>query len=388
MQTHDRCEEGQQIILVSLMLPVLLLFVGLVIDVGNLYFHRRMAQNAADAAAMAGSARLPNKTDARKTALAYASTNGYDDGAGNTVTVNVSTCVHVVIDEGVRPLLVSLVWSGDFRVSAESEACMMTAQIGASVIILDDSRRDGALRIGGNSALVVERGNVHVNSSSPQAVIVGGSKSTIETETPATLVGSTDDLKAFTMRPITGAAVMLDPLRDLPTPTRPSPCSSKQVSETSDLVKDVFCYTGGISMNSSDKLELPAGIYWIEKGLSVNGSKTQLSGSGVMFYIAGGDVSIKKCSTCRLTPPGSGVYKDILFFGSHADPPSIDFSAGADLSIDGIIYNKHGALTISGGANINANFAVGTLDMTGNADLVVKGMESGQWATTEYRMTR
>ncbi|MBK8051544.1 MAG: pilus assembly protein [Anaerolineales bacterium] len=52
-------EEGQQIILVSLMLPILLVFVGLVIDVGNLYFHRRTAQNAADAAAVAGSVQLP-----------------------------------------------------------------------------------------------------------------------------------------------------------------------------------------------------------------------------------------------------------------------------------------------------------------------------------------
>ena len=71
---HSR-EAGQQMVLVSLMLPILLVFVGLVVDVGNVFVHRRMAQNAADAAALAGSPRLSiSQTSARTTAcLLYTS---------------------------------------------------------------------------------------------------------------------------------------------------------------------------------------------------------------------------------------------------------------------------------------------------------------------------
>jgi len=41
-------------------------------------------------------------------------------------------------------------------------------------------------------------------------------------------------------------------------------------------VSGVFCYTGGISLNSSDSLTLPPGEYWIEGGISVNGTKAKI----------------------------------------------------------------------------------------------------------------
>ena len=46
-------QEGQQIIQVAIVLPVLIACLGLVIDVGNVFVHQRRAQNAADAAASA-----------------------------------------------------------------------------------------------------------------------------------------------------------------------------------------------------------------------------------------------------------------------------------------------------------------------------------------------
>ena len=46
-------QEGQQLIKVALLLPVILAFLGLALDVGNVYVHHRMVQNAADAAASA-----------------------------------------------------------------------------------------------------------------------------------------------------------------------------------------------------------------------------------------------------------------------------------------------------------------------------------------------
>ena len=49
-----RDEHGQVIVLFALMLVALILAVGLVIDGGNAFLHRRTAQNAADLAAMAG----------------------------------------------------------------------------------------------------------------------------------------------------------------------------------------------------------------------------------------------------------------------------------------------------------------------------------------------
>ena len=51
-------EGGQSILIIALIVLVLLALVALVVDVGNAYAHRRMVQNAVDAAAMAGARKL------------------------------------------------------------------------------------------------------------------------------------------------------------------------------------------------------------------------------------------------------------------------------------------------------------------------------------------
>jgi hypothetical protein len=51
-------ESGQSILIIALVVLVLLALIALVVDVGNAYAHRRMVQNAVDAAAMAGARML------------------------------------------------------------------------------------------------------------------------------------------------------------------------------------------------------------------------------------------------------------------------------------------------------------------------------------------
>jgi hypothetical protein len=54
-------ENGQSIIVIAVAVVVLLALVALVVDVGNAYAQRRRAQNAVDAAALAGARRLANR---------------------------------------------------------------------------------------------------------------------------------------------------------------------------------------------------------------------------------------------------------------------------------------------------------------------------------------
>src|SRR5207244_5442861 len=51
-------QRGQAIVVVALVLVALLLGLALAVDGGNLYVHRRMAQNASDAAALQGAAAM------------------------------------------------------------------------------------------------------------------------------------------------------------------------------------------------------------------------------------------------------------------------------------------------------------------------------------------
>ena len=54
-------EHGQSILIIALVVLVLLALIALVVDVGNAYAHRRMVQNAVDAAALAGARMLATR---------------------------------------------------------------------------------------------------------------------------------------------------------------------------------------------------------------------------------------------------------------------------------------------------------------------------------------
>jgi len=84
-------ERGQIAIMFALLFMVLLGMVAIVIDFGNLYMVRRRAQNAADAAALAGARELPdNPTLAQSVAKDYTALNGFTDGInGVEVTTQV-----------------------------------------------------------------------------------------------------------------------------------------------------------------------------------------------------------------------------------------------------------------------------------------------------------
>lgn len=77
LNRHNRGQAGSALLLFALMLPVLLGFVGLAVDFGVEVGARRKAQNAADAAALAGVVNLPSSSStACSNAQSYLATNG------------------------------------------------------------------------------------------------------------------------------------------------------------------------------------------------------------------------------------------------------------------------------------------------------------------------
>ncbi len=76
-------EEGQSIVMITLVLVVLMALIALVVDVGNAYAQRRIVQNAADAAALAATRELARGNDTTNTqvlakAQEFAQLNGVD----------------------------------------------------------------------------------------------------------------------------------------------------------------------------------------------------------------------------------------------------------------------------------------------------------------------
>jgi hypothetical protein len=84
---RGRGESGAVAIIVGLMLPVLLGFAGLALDLGHWYLTGNQEQKAADAAALAGAVYLPgDPATAISTAKDYAARNGYTADVDTVVT--------------------------------------------------------------------------------------------------------------------------------------------------------------------------------------------------------------------------------------------------------------------------------------------------------------
>src|SRR5579884_160623 len=76
-----RDQQGQTILMLTLMFAALLGLTALVVDAGIVYWERRLLQNAVDAAALAGASKLPGDPNAAiQVAVSYAQANGVNPG--------------------------------------------------------------------------------------------------------------------------------------------------------------------------------------------------------------------------------------------------------------------------------------------------------------------
>ena len=92
MKPQQRDESGLVLVWTALFLTVLLGFAAVAVDLGHAYYVSQRAQNASDAAALAGAPYLPaDLAGAQNAALELASANGFTNGVdGTTVTASPS----------------------------------------------------------------------------------------------------------------------------------------------------------------------------------------------------------------------------------------------------------------------------------------------------------
>lgn len=126
-----RCEEGQALVQVALALLVLLLFVALAVDVGNIYGERRRMQNAADAGALAGARVLCTLGfDAQGAAVAAAEDYATRNGAQLvTVTFPEINVVDVAVQEAADTFFIGLIGIHTVDVPAEAAALCGIADV-------------------------------------------------------------------------------------------------------------------------------------------------------------------------------------------------------------------------------------------------------------------
>lgn len=173
-------ERGQAIVLIAITLLGMLMVVGLAIDAGQLYSARRSMQEAADAAAYAGSVALyrgGTQADAFAAATTDATANGYTNGVnGVAITVrqpltapfDSSRYVQVIISQQVRTSLVPA-QAGITQVTVRAISGAEPLNNEYAIMALDRNATDNAFQSGPSANIRLSGGGILVNSTSPSA---------------------------------------------------------------------------------------------------------------------------------------------------------------------------------------------------------------------------
>jgi len=345
---------------------------ALVVDGSRIYVERARLQGAADAAALAASAHLPDVDAARAAALDYAERNSdadvvvnendivigtWDDDSGQLTNNGgkadaVSVRVRRSDDRG-NPLTMTLARAIGFTsVDIEARAIAGLSGITSPMCMLVlDPHGSRAVHMNGPGDVRAEGCSVRVNSDRADAVRINGPGSI-----HADKICITGNYQggSYDPSPETGCPPTPDPLAEREPPEVGS-CDHHGTTsiETGTHTIDPGVYCGGLTVTGNARVTLNPGIYVIKDGpLRFRGGGAVVDARGVGFYLTGADSALDMAGTPELvfSPPADGPMEGISIFHDRDADPSIEHSlAGTpDMTFEGTIYMPAHSLRLSG----------------------------------------
>jgi hypothetical protein len=372
--------------------------IGLGTEVGSWYLGKRHAQNAADAAAWAGTlmvAHAATSAQAITGATAQATANGFTTGGGVTVTVHNppttgpnaanNSAVEVIIQQTQTPILAGL-FASSMTIQNRAvavfggglSACALALGPPGITVSGSGSIDAAGCVIASNSTCIANNNPVGGGCSGPAVNLSGGSSSItagsivsaggcLANNNPCT--GSSQVHLADP--PMTNQAVTTDPTAAAQAAVTPTTGSALTCRAWSTTPTTSLTYAGGgkicsnVSINSAVHL-IPGTYIFVNANLAVNGSGTL------------------DCPTC--SPGVAGM--TLIFTGSSIPshpltisgtvvlnaPPTSDFSSPA---LDGVLFfvdetaSHNDQVAISGGSSTHLTgglfFPSVEVDYTGSA---------------------
>lgn len=395
-----RREAGQALVFTALAIVVLMGFAGLGIDMGILRYEKRLQQNAADAAAIAGASNL-NFGGVQTAGQNAAAANGFTDNGGGartnceassaavgTVCVQISPAGPSVGphagDANYVEAYVSAVQPTYFMRILNINKAVITARAVAGgpntatclyttptlFGVLGSGDVDGA----GNIAFPVTPPGAGCGMVSDNNINLTGAI------TDATSISAVGSAPRTTPLASVGIPTAGDPLAGL-MPLTPGGCTAQSgIVNTNIPNPHIFTpgnFCGGISINTAVDVTFQPGIYFISGGFN-DGSPGTITGNNVTFYILSGGVTLTGANSpqLQLTAPTIGQNAGILFWQEAVDTTASTIRFGGTSDLEGILYFPSAQLTTHRGnvtptfLNVIANsldVATGTLSLGGNA---------------------
>ena len=393
----------------ALMLPVIVGFIGLGVEVGMWYKERRDIQTAADAAALSGMfEKNGGGTDAEiiAAATADATRNGYS-AATDTIAVNIgpesgphlddTAYIEVIINRQLTTMLSQIVLDTAPKAYARAVSGISGGDDEACVLALSPTAQDAISMNGAGSSVNMNGCGVFSNSSHASKA-VNIQNGTFEVDCIASVgginVGGTISTSCAGTK--TGQAALDDPYSAIDVPAYSGcdqdPSGNQAYAPTSsdpDLSEGVYC--GGITISSGETIFMNPGIYIMDEGnFTVNGGGT-ITGSGVTIILTASDgsgygtISINGGGTINLTAPTSsdnsgsiqGDYTGMLFYQDRAAGSSSSLNGtingNSNVELGGAIYMPENNLSFTGGAEVGSDgcllLVAQEVSFTGNADI-------------------
>jgi hypothetical protein len=336
--------------MVVLLLPVLIGFMALAIDVGYLYGVKRKLQTVADATALACAHQMQRATPCT-----------YQDGANNSAALDVPALygvawgdvntsqpaanqVQVEVTQDTPTFFLKIFAINSVRILASARAEMRPN----CVTTLDTAAVDSFKTATGASLQMPDCGIfVHSNHASAFNAVAGSTVNALSID----IVGNKTATGIVTPTPMVGVTGINDPLAALPDMT-PGACDhvNLTVKSTTTLYPGVYC--GGITISLKPVITFSPGIYYlVGGGLNTGPGYSSVIGSGVTFFNTQSLptypygpilIGVANGNSYQLTAPTSGAYKGILFYQDRkvTSGATSVFGGGANqpLQMTGTLY--------------------------------------------------
>lgn len=382
MKTFSKKQSnGQSMVILALAFVGMLGFTGVAIDGGMLYTERRHAQNAADAASMAGALAILQNGDPVAAAYARAAANDYNDnGASNWVTVsNPPTSgphagdwnhVQVIIRSRVDSVFAHFVFGGPLESTVEAVGRAKPATVlpllGGHAIVGLAETGCAVVWSHGNNETDLYGGGIHVNSNHPDCAFKasGSNVLTVHGDYDINVVGGFEiaGTASVSPLPITGTGAVETPVIPPPTCTSSGTRDSSTNTLTPGHIDDFDFHTGSWTLES--------GIYCVDGSFTVNGG-VSLTGSDILIYMMNGDVTWNGGATINLDAMDDGVYAGLLIYQDPSNTNMATINGDSNSHFTGTMLFPGAEVQINGTGAVDGfhSQVIGnTVDMSGTSD--------------------
>ena len=290
--------------------------------------------------------------------------------------VSNARAVQVIVQKKVPLSFSSLFLSAPIVEKLSSVALIQPS--GSACVLALSTTASSAINVWGSANLGLTGCNVNSNSTSATSVTVGGAGQ-LSTNCVVTVGGvslSGGQTTQACGAAVTNASPIGDPYANLAVPP---PGTSRP--NTNGATLQPGSYSG---MNLSGTKTLNPGVYYVSSGSLSFNSNSNISGTGVMFYLAPGvTFNMNNNATVAVTAATSGTYSGILFYSDRTNTSSVSFNGTPSSSLTGALYFPGQNLTYNGnysGIDGCTQVVANTVTWSGSANIAqdcsAKGISS------------